>query len=484
MGELCAELEDLIEKWRIPKNILGIINKIQARGSVPITKFMFRPDEHLDINHAREIYTNYCFAKKFGGEMKWCIDDISSQCPITPQMEFFGLNIGTTTRTVEHLATFASYAITLIHNAKAYVDLTPADLLQSERSKCITNSYSKNSIETNLELWDKMTSGEITSGVLRLRLSMMHPSAAMRDPTIYYASLMGAHPHKDFILPIIDHIEGITLVYRNATLSHCDVQYVAILDALGLEKPEMITCGNILIEGVPTEKGQIKKLIAKGELEGWSDIKLFTIEALKRRGLRPEALLELITGLGFTKGAIYIIQTKLWSINHRAIDAISDRFTFVSNKNAIKFSTDMEPTTIAILKNTKNIERGTRELCRDAIIYMSTNDITNLACNHVALINFDNDYQCNNNIFYIDRVNNGLTRSENVDKKMLALWLAAEHTISAMLIMIGGNVTDGLIESVARNIKRGEHIQLFKLGYFICDKEWCDSYSKIILIEC
>lgn len=55
------------------------------------------------------------------------------------------------------------------------------------------------------------------------------------------------------------------------------------------------------IAGTVLSKRKILELITKGYVRGWDDPRLFTLVALRRRGVPPGALLTFVNGLGVTK---------------------------------------------------------------------------------------------------------------------------------------------------------------------------------------
>ena len=92
------------------------------------------------------------------------------------------------------------YAVQLIRDDKAYVDdLSPEEIRQyrgtlTEPGK--NSPYRDRSSEENLDLFQKMRSGEYPDGakVLRAKIDMTSPNINMRDPILY--RIMRAHHHR------------------------------------------------------------------------------------------------------------------------------------------------------------------------------------------------------------------------------------------------------------------------------------------------
>jgi len=76
-----------------------------------------------------------------------------------------------------------------------------------------------------------------------------------------------------------------------------------IYEALGLgEKfPWIYFMGRIKFKDLPLSKRKIVAAIESGDYEGWEDIRLPTIFALRKRGYKPEAFAKFIEQRGLTE---------------------------------------------------------------------------------------------------------------------------------------------------------------------------------------
>ena len=117
------------------------------------------------------------------------------------------------------------YAVQLIKKGKAYVDDLSADEIRAYRGTLTEpgkeSPYRNRSVKENLELFDKMRTGEYEDGsrVLRAKINMAAPNILMRDPTLYRIRKVHHHrtgnkwniyPMYDFTHCLSDSIEGIT----------------------------------------------------------------------------------------------------------------------------------------------------------------------------------------------------------------------------------------------------------------------------------
>ena len=76
-------------------------------------------------------------------------------------------------------------------------------------------------------------------------------------------------------------------------------------------------------KGMPVSKRVLKPLIENGKVSWYDDPRLPTLEALKRRGIKREAVRKFILSLGFTKADTLAPFDALESFNRKIVDAES-----------------------------------------------------------------------------------------------------------------------------------------------------------------
>src|SRR5882762_90258 len=92
--------------------------------------------------------------------------------------------------------------------------------------------------------------------------------------------------------------------------SLCTVEFVAsrqsyewLCDALDVYKPRQSEYGRLNIQGTVMSKRKILALVNEGYVSGWDDPRLFTLIALRRRGVPPGAIRSFVSGLGVSTSA-------------------------------------------------------------------------------------------------------------------------------------------------------------------------------------
>lgn len=92
--------------------------------------------------------------------------------------------------------------------------------------------------------------------------------------------------------------------------SLCTVEFVAsrqsyewLCDAVDVYKPRQSEYGRLNIQGTVMSKRKILALVNEGYVSGWDDPRLFTLIALRRRGVPPGAIRSFVGGLGVSTSA-------------------------------------------------------------------------------------------------------------------------------------------------------------------------------------
>ena len=76
------------------------------------------------------------------------------------------------------------------------------------------------------------------------------------------------------------------------------VSYEWLCDAVEVYKPRQSEFGRLNIQGTVTSKRKILALVKDGYVQGWDDPRLFTLVALRRRGVPPGAITAFVESLG------------------------------------------------------------------------------------------------------------------------------------------------------------------------------------------
>lgn len=87
--------------------------------------------------------------------------------------------------------------------------------------------------------------------------------------------------------------------------------YDWLCDALEVYKPRQSEFGRLNVTGTVMSKRKILKMVKEGYVRGWDDPRLYTLIALRRRGVPPGAITSFISTLGVSTATTSIQVTRL-----------------------------------------------------------------------------------------------------------------------------------------------------------------------------
>ncbi|MDR1704053.1 MAG: glutamine--tRNA ligase, partial [Clostridiales bacterium] len=290
------------------------------------TRFPPEPNGYLHIGNMKGVYINYGFSKIYGGTFNLRMDDTNPSREDTEFVESIKEDIRWMGFDWEDRFFYASdyfdicyeRAIKLIKNGKAFVcDLTAEELHDSRGSLTAPGKespYRNRSVEENLNLFERMKSGEFPDGsrTLRAKIDMASPNMNLRDPVLYRIAHVNHHntgdkwkiyPMYDYAHPIQDAVEGITHSMCSLEFEDHRPLYNWVVDELEFEhKPRQVEFTKIYVSNTVMGKRYLRKLVETGQVDGWDDPRMVTVAGMRRRGYAPEAIVQFLDMTGVSKG--------------------------------------------------------------------------------------------------------------------------------------------------------------------------------------
>jgi len=319
----------MTEENKTPSNFIRqIIDKDLANGKNDgriATRFPPEPNGYLHIGHAKSICLNFGIARDYHGTCNLRFDDTNPHKEnlefvesIKRDVEWLGFKWSALFYASDYFDKLYQYAIELIKQGKAYVDDLNAEEIRQYRGTLTepgkNSPYRNRSVEENLDLFQRMKSGEFDDGsrVLRAKIDMASPNINLRDPTVYRIRRGAVHhqtgnewaiyPMYDYTHCISDALEGIT--HSLCTLEFEDHRplYDWFLDQLDVPcHPQPIEFSRLNLEYTVMSKRKLTDLVNEGHVDGWDDPRMPTIAGLRRRGYTPASLREFARRIGVTK---------------------------------------------------------------------------------------------------------------------------------------------------------------------------------------
>ena len=293
------------------------------------TRLPPEPNGYLHIGHAKAICMDFGAAQKYGGVCNLRLDDTNPVKEDTEYVEaikedikWLGFEWGNIYHASDYFQQLWDFAVRLIKEGKAYIDEQTSEEIAAQKGTPTqpgTDSpYRNRPIEENLELFNKMNSGEAEEGsmVLRAKLDMASPNMHFRDPIIYRIINKEHHRtgNKWKAYPMYDFAHGQSDYFEGVTHSICTLEFVPhrplydhFIDELKEGKdlddnrPRQIEFNRLNLTYTVMSKRKLLALVKEGLVQGWDDPRMPTICGYRRRGYSPESIRKFIDMIGYTK---------------------------------------------------------------------------------------------------------------------------------------------------------------------------------------
>lgn len=290
------------------------------------TRFPPEPNGYLHIGHAKSICLNFGLAQKYGGKTNLRFDDTNPSKEETEYVESIMEDVRWLGFDWEDRLYYASdnfpklhaFAVKLIEEGKAYVDDQNAETISEQKGTPqkpgIESPFRNRSVQTNLDLFERMTMGEFNEGekVLRAKIDMASPNMHMRDPIIY--RIMKAEHHRTgndwCVYPMYDFAHGQCDYWEGITHSICTLEFEVhrplydwfITQLMDSDyRPRQIEFSRLNLTYTVMSKRKLLELVKDNHVRGWDDPRMPTISGLRRRGYTPESIRNFSDKIGVTK---------------------------------------------------------------------------------------------------------------------------------------------------------------------------------------
>ena len=323
------------------------------RGKV-VTRFPPEPNGYPHIGHAKAAIINLEYARMYGGRCILRLDDTNPEtermeyhAAIKVGLEWLGTDFDVIKSTSDDMDLLYEKGGALLGSGSAYVCTCSKDRISRNRRERKECKCRGRDADRGLADWARMTAGDKFKpgdAIVRFRGDMGADNAVMRDPVLFriihekhyrLADRYKVWPSYDMAVAVEDSADGITHAFRSKEFELRADLIDAILDALHMRKPRQGFFSRLEFKGMPISKRIIRPLIDEGRVSWYDDPRLPTLEALRRRGIVPEAIRRFILSLGLTKADTLAPFDALEAFNRRVIDATSIRLFMVSDPVAL-----------------------------------------------------------------------------------------------------------------------------------------------------
>ena len=362
------------------------------------TRFPPEPNGYLHIGHAKALCIDFGIAETFGGVCNLRFDDTN---PVKEETEYvdaikediqwLGYKWGQELYASDYFDQLYDFAIELIKKGKAYVDDLTADQIREYRGTLTEpgkdSPWRNRTVEKNLDLFEKMRSGDLAEGacVLRTKIDMASSNINMRDPTMYRILKTPHHRtgSKWCIYPMYDFAHGQSDSVEGVTHSLCDLAYEDhrplynwFLDELGLFKTRQIEFARLNVTYTILSKRFLRQLVTDKFVSGWDDPRMPTLCAMRRRGYPAKAVRNFIDQVGVAKNE-NLIDVGLLEFNVRdLLNKSAKRVLAVLNpvKVIITNYPEGQVEQLEAINNPEDPTAGTRSLPFSRELYIEQDD--------------------------------------------------------------------------------------------------------------
>ncbi|KKK43432.1 hypothetical protein LCGC14_1012310 [marine sediment metagenome] len=459
------------------------------------------PSGALHIGNARMVVLNDEYAKKYNGELILFYDDTIGSPKslrgspkakyVLPEaynlikdgLDWLDVKVSKILYKSDRLDVFYEYCEKLIKDHIAYVCFcTSVEFRENYKKKSINCPHRNNSVDKNLMEWSSMLDFKYHEGeaVVRIKTGMDQKDPAIRDHIIMRIS-EAAHPRVgnkytvwpmlEFSWAIDDHLIGVSHIIRGKDLEKEGIIEEFVWDHFGWKKAKMLYYGRIKFPGLKLSKTESRNNIQMGNYKGWDDPRTWSLQSLKKRGIKPQALRDALLELGMSQTGITFSVNWLYSKNQDIIDETSDRYFFVENPiSLIVNGVPLEEYIAEPLKLPSNLKRGKRKIkciTKDSqlSLLIATSDAEKIMVEKIVRLK---DLM-NIKIQSID-INNKSVTSVYHSKEMnrsysIIHWVPRDENIRVLVIKPDGSVSTGFGEINLLQVPLNKVIQFERYGF-------------------
>ncbi|WP_136482782.1 glutamine--tRNA ligase/YqeY domain fusion protein [Cognatitamlana onchidii] len=289
-------------------------------------RFPPEPNGYLHIGHTKAIGISFGLGEYYNAPVNLRFDDTN---PAKEEQEYvdaikrdvawLGYKWDKELFSSDYFQQLYDWAVQFIKEGKAYVDSQSSEAMAEQKGTPtepgIDGPFRNRSVAENLDLFERMKSGEFDEGahILRAKIDMQHPNMLMRDPIMY--RILKKHHHRTgnawCIYPMYDWTHGESDYIEQISHSLCSLEFkphrelydwfldqVVVSDKL---RPKQREFARLNLSYTIMSKRKLLKLVEEKVVNGWDDPRMPTISGLRRRGYTPSALRKFVETVGVAK---------------------------------------------------------------------------------------------------------------------------------------------------------------------------------------
>ncbi|WP_458406582.1 glutamate--tRNA ligase [Methanobrevibacter sp.] len=445
-----------------------------------VLRFAPNPSGPLHIGHSRAAVPNAEYVKRHNGKLILRIEDTDPKRVYEPAYEmipedlkWLGIEPDEIIYQSDRFETYYDYARQLIENGAAYMCTCDGGDFKELKHNCKACPCRDNSVEENLELWEKFDTMQAGEAVLRVKTDIQHKNPAIRDwvamrlvdethPRL--GNKYRIYPMMNFSVAVDDHLMGLTHVLRGKDhLANTEKQKY-LYDHMGWDVPEYIHYGRLKMEDIALSTSKAMAGIEDGTYSGWDDPRLGTLRAIARRGIDPRTIYNLITEIGVKMADSAISWKKIYGLNRNFLEPVANRYFFCEEPVKVEVDgySDGEMDIERPL-HADHMDRGNRHLSFDGTAYLAKSDIKDGLFRLMDAVNVD---------INSDKVTYHSTSFEDAReaKARIIQWVPVKDNVNVKIVMDDASIKTGLGEIALNDLQVGDVVQFERVGFARLDE--------------
>ncbi|KAM3434142.1 hypothetical protein MY4824_005601 [Beauveria thailandica] len=365
-----------------------------------VTRFPPEPNGYLHLGHAKAIAVDFGFARYHGGETILRFDDTNPNeedqvyfDAIEDIIKWLGFTPSRITYSSDNFQRLYDLAEKLIGLGKAYVCHCTQPEIQLSRGgkdgkegtryRC---KHAEQDKEANLAKFRDMRDGKYgpQTATLRMKQDIENNNPQMWDITAYRiledkkkhirVSDWKMYPTYDFTHCLCDSFEGITHSLCTTEFVLSRESYEWLNKTLEVYEPMQREFGRLNVTGTVMSKRVLKALVENKVVRGWDDPRLYTLIALRRRGIPPGAILSFINELGVTTARTFIQVARFEQSVRRYLEQTVPRLMVVLDPIPVTIQDHEETLELDAPFSPKDPSLGTHKISFTKKIYIDRSD--------------------------------------------------------------------------------------------------------------
>ena len=487
--EQFSKLDSKTSKREIREGLKELPNAEKGKVVMRMAPF---PSGPLHIGNARTMILNDEYVRMYDGKLLIIMDDTigSETKQIEPEayklieegIKWLEINydkkiIYKSDRTEKYYA----YAEEMLKKGYLYVCHCDQETMHELKVKGIECSCRQLPPEEQMKRWKEMFKAKMGSMTVRLKTDMQDSDPAFRDRVMFKISdrlhprtknKFRIYPSMEFSWAIDDHLLGVTHILRGIDHYMSTRVQDFIRDIFKWENPESIYNGHFAIEGIKISKSKGAQEVKSGIYSGWNDPRLWSLQSLKDRGIKPEAIRQFILNLGMRKTNITAPVESLYMLNKKYLEK-APRYFFVENPQKVHIKGC--PRINAKLPLHPDGQHGFRNYKTGQEFLISEQDTSLMQDGNYRLMHLLNFKSDNVKRFLPREYSFTSEEPDNNIKTKFIHWLpATPNNINVEIMMDDGTIKKGLGEFELSKLKKGTVIQFERFGFVKLHKKGKD----------